>query len=1105
MAIRVALHHRTSYRYDRPVRLGPQVVRLRPAPHCRTPVPSYSLVVRPSEHFVNWQQDPHGNYLARLVFPEPAEEFSVEVDLTADLTVHNPFDFFLEESARHVPFGYDESVAMDLRPFLEAEAPGPLLRQFLASIDLSTPTTTVDFLVDLNRRVSEEVRYLVRMEPGVQTPEETLRIGSGSCRDSGWLLVQVLRHLGLAARFVSGYLIQLVADQKSLDGPSGPPADFTDLHAWAEVYLPGAGWVGLDPTSGLLAGEGHLPLACTPVPGSAAPISGAVDRAEVEFEFDMKVERIHEDPRVTKPYTEEQWAEIDRLGRAVDERLERGGVRLTMGGEPTFVSIDDFDGEEWTIAALGPEKLRLAQRLLKRLKRRFATGGVLQNAQGKWYPGEPLPRWALGCYWRRDGVPLWQDDDLFADEEAPGRFDASHAERLAAEIAARLSVDDRFLVPAFEDAVYHLWVENRLPTDIDVGDERLADDSERRRLARILDQGLHRPVGHVLPLRRAWWSEGDPWQSGAWPVRAERMFLVPGDSPMGLRLPLDSLPFATRAHEPYPQDPMAPRSALSPRPEARRPLEQARDWSGDDDRDEDDAVARRSRPEPSDEIRTGLCVEPREGRLNVFLPPVDRLEDYVDLVQAVEGAARALSMPVALEGYPPPSDSRLRRLQLTPDPGVIEVNIQPSSSWQELIDTTEGLYEDARLSRLTTEKFDLDGSHTGTGGGNHVVLGAETTDESPFLRRPRLLRSLLGFWQNHPSLSYLFSGKFVGPTSQAPRVDEGRTDALYELEVAFAEIAALPEDSPPWKVDRIFRHLLTDLTGNTHRAEFSIDKLYSPDQSTGRLGLLEMRGFEMPPHARMSLTQQLLVRSLVARFWDEPYDTPPTDWGTALHDRFLLPHYAWRDFCNVLEDLGRAGFPFEPEWFHSHFEFRFPVLGRVSYDDVELELRSAIEPWYVLGEEPVGGATARFVDSSVERLQVRVSGFSGERFVLACNGRRVPLATTGASGEHVAGVRYRAWAPPSCLHPTIPRHAPLRFDLVDTWSGRVATGAEYHVGHPGGRHFDTFPVNANEAEGRRSARFVPTVHSAGTVEIPPAEYNPKFPTTLDLRRPTRAA
>jgi uncharacterized protein (DUF2126 family) len=1077
-------------------------------------VESYSLKVTPETHFVNWQQDPHGNYLARFVFPEKSRALEINVDLVAAMTVINPFDFFVQESAQRYPFRYEDWLARELRPFLEWTEADETFDAWLRTVDRSEQST-VQMLVDLNRRIQEEICYEIRLEPGVQTPGETLRLKKGSCRDSAWFLVQTLRHLGLAARFVSGYLIQLTADIPSLDGPSGPTKDFTDLHAWAEAYIPGAGWIGLDPTSGLLAGEGHLPLACTPDPLSAAPITGLVDACDVEFSFHMEVRRITETPRVTKPYSEEQWQRVQVLGDQIDSQLLQDDVRLTMGGEPTFISIDDMDGPEWNVTAVGPAKYRLSVELIKRLRKQFAVGGLLHFGQGKWYPGEQLPRWALACYWRRDGQPLWLDDRLLADETRDYGFGLEDARKFSRQLAKNLGVKSRYIVPVFEDAMYYLWKEQQLPVNVDPTDSRLRDPEERARLARVYQRGLDQPVGYVMPLTIQWWQTKSEtrWRSGPWPVRPERMFLLPGDSPIGLRLPLDALPWqsATASVGTGPIDPTSP---ATPLPERRnlgpqlylRGVPDATAIPGISEQqtinppDTDELDEESNDPVGTESVvRTALCIEPRSGRLYVFMPPVQRLEEYLDLISHIEVTANDLNMPVIIEGYLPPSDPRLLQIKVTPDPGVIEVNVQPASSWPELVQITSTLYEEARLSRLGTEKFDLDGKHTGTGGGNHVVLGGPSPLDSPFLRRPDLLRSFIAYWNNHPSLSYLFSGRFVGPTSQAPRLDEGRRDALYEMQVAFQTIPLPPDYCPPWLVDRIFRNLLVDLTGNTHRAEFCIDKLYSPDSATGRLGLVEFRAFEMPPHAQMSLTQQLLIRSLVAHFWRTPYQRPLIDWGTWLHDRFLLPHFVRQDFQEVLRDLQLAGFAFDGDWFDAHYEFRFPLIGKISHQGVELELRSAIEPWNVLGEEPGAGGTVRYVDSSVERLQVKVRGLIGDRYGIAVNGREVPLHPTGVHGEFVAAVRYRAWQPASCLHPTIPVHTPLVFDLVDRWENRSIGGCTYHVAHPAGRNYETFPVNSNEAEARRAARFEAIGHTPGQLRPTVSKVNPHFPLTLDLR------
>ncbi|MDO9090993.1 MAG: transglutaminase family protein [Burkholderiaceae bacterium] len=1132
MSIHAALTHTTRYKYDRPVNLGPQVVRLRPAPHCRSKVISYSLRVEPAKHFVNWQQDPFANYQARLVFPEKTTEFTVTVDLVVEMAVYSPFDFFLEPAAQTFPFRYAPELAAELAPYLVAEPVTPLLQTYLDGISREK-CPTIDFLVALNQQLHKDIKYLIRMEPGVQTPEQTLTLAAGSCRDSGWLLVQLLRHCGLAARFVSGYLIQLTPDVKSLDGPSGTSVDFTDLHAWCEVYLPGAGWIGFDATSGLLAGEGHIPLACTPQPSGAAPIEGLTDEAEVNFSHHMQVTRIRESPRVTKPYTDQQWSEVLALGRRVDAALVAGDVRLTMGGEPTFVAVSDRDAPEWNTDAMGPTKRAFATDLVHKLRERYGRGGFLHFGQGKWYPGEQLPRWALNIYWRTDGQPAWRNAALFADERAPTHYTSQDAHRFIETLAGKLGVTPAHITPGYEDAFYYLWRERRLPVNVDPFDARLDDELERARLRRVFEQKLDAVVGYVLPLAPASAPQdavpgpaykpparlsGPPWRTSPWLLREDRMYLTPGDSPMGMRLPLDSLPWVAKGDYPYliDRDPSTPRVPLETVDAARRPQTPA---------------AHAATPAPPqkfdparDTVRTALCVEVRDPRrangpkaegagepsgvLYVFMPPLERVEDYLVLVSAVEDTAQELGLRIVLEGYPPPRDPRLKLLQVTPDPGVIEVNIHPAHDWDQLVDHTEYLYQAAFESRLSAEKFMTDGRHTGTGGGNHFVMGGATPADSPFLRRPELLASLLLYWHNHPALSYLFSGMFIGPTSQAPRVDEARNDQLYELEIALREIARSREvhgkEMPPWLVDRSLRNILIDVTGNTHRSEFCIDKLYSPDSATGRLGLLELRAFEMPPHARMSIVQQLLLRAMVARFWSKPYRAPATRWGTELHDRFLLPAFVRMDFEDVIADMRESGHAFDASWFAPHFEFRFPLVGQVHAAGIELTLRNALEPWHVMGEEGTAGGTVRYVDSSLERIEVRASGLNPSRHVITVNGRALPLHPTGIAGEYVAGVRYRAWNPPSALHPTIDIDAPLTFDIVDTWMQRSVGGCQYHVTHPGGRSYDTFPVNAYEAESRRLSRFFRMGHTPGPMQVPPATIgvpgSHEFPFTLDLRR-----
>jgi uncharacterized protein (DUF2126 family) len=1055
MGIQVALNHRTQYRYDKTVSLGPQVIQLRPTPHCRTPILSYSLSVTPADHLLNWQLDPHHNYLARLLFPNKTNEFVVEVDLVAELSPFNPFNFFLETGAEDYPFEYTAELAKDLEPYRSVNPPGPQLQVFLQSLS-GDKRGTIAFLVDLNRRVRDEIGYVARLDPGVQTCEQTLEQRTGSCRDSAWLLVQILRHLGIAARFVSGYLIQM-ADEGALDGPQ---TDSADLHAWAEAFLPGAGWIGFDPTSGLFAGEGHIPLVCTPNASQAAPIGGTVEPANVDFSYSMSIRRLNDAPRLSRPFAEEDWVQVRQLAHSVDADLKAQDVRLTMGGEPTFVGVDEPESPQWNIEALGPEKRSRGLALIQCLREKTAPGAMLHYGQGKWYPGEPLPRWALSCFWRTDGVPVWENVDLIAREDQDYGFGAADALSFTEALTRRLQVSSDNVLAAYN-----------------------------------AEGEATEPAGYILPIRRRQPEGVLSWSSQLWFPRPERLLLTPGDSPIGYRIPTASMPwvapdeleyefeaapFADRVKLPFGptrrMDLFEKKPTVDPLPALSRTAEKAREL-----------------------IRPSLCVQVREGRLHVFLPYASSLADYLDLVAAIEDTCQYLHKPVWLEGYAPPSDPRLRSFSVTPDPGVLEVNLPPASNWDELERINTVLFEEARKNRLTAEKFNYDGGHVATGGGSHIVIGGASVSDSPMLRRPDLLRSLVAFWQNHPSLSYLFSGMYVGPTSQYPRVDEARMDALYELEVAFSHLPL--NGCPPFIVDGLFRNLLVDVTGNSHRAEFCIDKLYPPEGLGLRLGLLELRAFEMAPHVRMGLVEMLLIRALVCMFWKRSFEGGLVRWGTALHDRFMLPHFVRRDFFEVLTELRQSGYNFEEKWFASHLEFRFPKIGSIAAEGVELELRQALEPWNVLAEETTSGGTVRSVDSSLERMQVKVSGFMTEsRYGVACNGREVPLTPTGEPGEAIAGIRYRARRLSATLHPTIPVHTPLAFDIIDRWKERSIGRCTYYAGPPDGRRYTDRPISAAEAEERRLERFQKSDPTLGTIAAPEHEINPNFPVTLDLRR-----
>lgn len=1085
--MRVRVTHKSRYTYDGSVSLGPHVVRLRPSAHTRASVLSYNLGID-GDCQVRWQRDAWGNAIARLTFPDGAtfESLGVDVELALDIRPVNPFDFYVDDRCERVPFAYPDGLAGELAPFLTRRELTPAVAAFVDETPFEGPT--IDYLVRLNQRVAARVGYVIRNEPGIQTSEETLTLGRGSCRDSAVLLVDVLRARGLAARFVSGYLVQL-ADEGNIPGEAkGVTTDVVDLHAWAEAYIPGAGWIGLDGTSGLLTGEGHIPLASTVNPELAAPITGTASAPASRFDFEMSVTRLGHEPRPRRPYDETTWDAILRGGDAIDRALDEAGVPLTSGGEPTWTSRTHPREPEWNTEALGETKWQQAVTLTGGLLARLPAGAIAIRGAGKQYPGESLPRWALRIFWRRDGVPIWRDRARldFGPSASSALADApsAAADAFRAALTERLDIPDAW-IPAYEDPIVIEQAKAALALDDDPSRDREDADEDRRRLAAIVRRGVDAVVGYSLPLQ--WWKAR--WVTGRWPFRRERLYLVPGDSPMGLRLPLDRLP--GRGPDFLPADPTIDQAPLAFDP---RTVQTVREAASEGQHTIEQLLG------DGTVLRTAVCVQEREGTLYVFLPPVATLEAFLDLVASIEDAATKAGVRLRLEGYPPPVDARVDGCSVTPDPGVIEVNLPVSRTCRGYAELMTIVADAANHADLCLEKYQLDGRETGSGGGNHLTLGGMTPSASPFLREPYLLASLLRYLQNHPSLSYLFQGLFVGPTSQAPRVDEARLDALDELELALMQVPRKGEQVPPWKIDRLLRNLLADVTGNTHRTEVSIDKLYPPDRAAGRLGLVELRAFEMPPHEHMAAVEMLVARALIARFARRPYEEPLVRWGTALHDRFMLPHFLWRDACDVCDDLAREGILVDREWLRPFLEYRFPIVGQASFDGVEVELRTALEPWPTLGEEAAGSVVARYVDSSLERLELRVTGLVRGRHVVAVNGVELPLTETGRADEGVAGVRFRAWQPPHCLQPDIGVHHPLRFDVVDTWARRSLGACTYHVWHPEGRAFDEPPLTGFEASARRAQRFTTEGHAPFPVDVRRADPYPSHPVTLDLRR-----
>jgi uncharacterized protein (DUF2126 family) len=793
--------------------------------------------------------------------------------------------------------------------------------------------------------------------------------------------------------------------------------------------------------------------------------------------FSTSIQRLGHEARPTAPYTDDVWLELLAAGDRADAALTLAGHDVWIGGEPTFTARENQAREEWQGGALGPDKWNKGRALADTLRDRLAPGGAVFHRMGKAYPGESLPRWALDVIGRRDGQAIWPQRTLDDAATSVAAADVGHV------IAAALGIKAE-LHPAFEDPWEVLRAEATLPVDVDPRKAGLDDPEERRRLVGILDRGVGSVVGYVLPLTK----DKDGWRTERWAFRRGHLFLIPGDSPIGFRLPLGALaPGATPPLWTEAPDLPDPRRAEPDEAQAGRVTKEA-------------PVQAKRPDEKTLGVRTALTIQPRDGQLWVFLPPLSTFDDFCALLAAIDQARERTGHAIHLEGYPPPPSPQRTRFAVTPDPGVLEVNLPPQTSCREAAELHGVVYEAALGNGLTAERYLLDGRLAGSGGGNHITIGSATAADSPWLREPALLASLVTFLQHHPSLSYAFTGMFVGPTSQAPRIDEARHDALYELELALPKLFDTAAPPPAWQVDALLRHVLVDVAGSTHRAEISIDKLFDPGTPFGRQGIVELRAFEMPPHPRMLTAQAVLVRALVASFTGEPYKHPLVRWGQELHDRFLLPYFLWRDLEDVLAHLATRGIALPAEAYRPFVEMRCPLVGEIEVGDARIEVRNAIEPWHVLGEEASAAGTSRYVDSSMERIELRSHGLDPERYTVAVNGITAPLRAAKGRDTRVGGVRFRAWCPPHALHPHLGIHHPLKIDVIDTWAKRGVAAGTYHVWHPLGRGYEAPPLTRVEAVARRAARF--TVEGPSLSPLRPLPADPRWdsPYTLDLRQ-----
>ncbi|MCG6967495.1 MAG: transglutaminase family protein [Chromatiaceae bacterium] len=1094
MTVRIALRHRIEQRFSRPVNLSTHWLRLRPAPLTNQRITAYSLGIDAEPHFINWVRDPFENNLARLDLPEPVSRLGFDIELLAELEPVNPFDFLVEPLAANFPFAYPAQLRKELAPYLALPLRGPRFAAWVETLD-TEPAYILAFLSRVNQQIHESFAFAPPGQPGRVDPEAVLAAGAGWAWQVAWLGTLGLRALGLAARFVSGYRL-------SLDGDGSAAA-----HAWTEVYLPGAGWVGLDPARGLFTDECYLPLAAAPDPLRAVPVVGYREACEEQFNERVEVRQLLVEPEQW-PFSSAEREHLDALGRKIDLDLQAAGVALNVQPGLAFVAATESDLDEWKIAALGPAKRRVAEQLMLRLRERLAPGGVLQVEQGEQFAGDPLPRWRLGCWARTDGAPVCRSGARIGWAQGGAALTPADARAFGERLAHALGIEPTRLAPAYEDGLYRRWLDPA-PSDLIPDAAEISDPERRRALAERLSRESAQLRGYVLPLR--WDAAAGRWASGTWPLRRGAIYLLPGDSPMGYRLPLEGLPLAVQRRIDPERCQFEDRALLpevhgevSARLSRVAPLATP--------------LAKADQASAGEGPRTAVCAEIRDGSLHCFLPPLTHLEHYLELVAAVELAAESLDTTVVLEGYGPPEDHRLRRIVIEPDAGALRVRLPEAGSSPELQSMLRAAFDEAAACGLHSERVMPDGSRFPPGVGAPLALAGQRPVHSPFLRRPEILRSLIAYWQRHPCLSYLFAGRGIGASGLAPRVDEGRDEALYELAIALERLPA-GEIGEPWLADRVLRHLLTDPAGDMRRAEIRVDELYHPVRASRRLGRITLGSFEMASAAELQILQVQLVRALVARFAQLPERPELRPWGTALQDSLLLPRVLWDDFCVVLGELDEAGYPFQAAWFTTLVEQRFPRIGRVQFDDIALELRQAHEPWPVLAEEVSAGGVARFIDSALDRVQVTASGLTPGRYILECNAETVPLQPTGAVGEYVAGVRYKASNPPATLHPSAPPVDALVFDLIDTWSGRVLGGFTYHPARPRGWGTVGVPragatgslagepvgmrlaVPAGMPLGQGRGRFEPRGSGRRLVRTLPARIDPARPYLLDLSFP----